>query len=240
MLDNARFRQMCRALARSKGAKVVGGRWRQAGPHGWRLERGLMEGTKRSSVDSLDMASRARRGERTAARLEWARQALSEGEVLEAERLCRQIAAREPDHLCALEMLAHVLWRLGKFESVVRLAGRMLALNPHEPGYLLIRGMAQMALGRYVKARESLESALRASRDPDFVARVVEQLSDLDRLQVRQVQQLREIDATFAGKYADDPEEACSELGFAFSDPNALGGATPMMPPVFGAFHRPS
>lgn len=199
-----------------------------------------MDGTRRSSKNDLDLASRTRRGERTAARVEWARQALSEGDVLEAERLCRRIAAREPDHLCALEMLAHALWRLGKFEAVVRLAGRLLGLNPHEPGYLLIRGMAQMALGRYVQARESLESALSASRDPDFVARVLEQLSDLDRLQVRQVEQLRDLDDEFARKYDADAEGACADLGFAFSDPNALCGATPMMLPAFGAFHRPS
>jgi tetratricopeptide (TPR) repeat protein len=199
-----------------------------------------MSETMRPSQPGWVAASHGRRRERSALRLEWARQALNEGDVLEAVRLCRSILAREADHLCALEMQAHALWRLGRFAQVVRVASRLLALNPHEPGYLLIRGMAHMALGNYAPARESLETALCASLDPDFVTRVWEQLGDLDRLQLRQVEQLRAIDHRFAEAYARDPEAACSALGFAFSDPNALGGARPVLPAAFGAFHRPS
>lgn len=93
---------------------------------------------------------------------------------------CRQVLQSDPDHLGALETMAHALWLGGEYQDVVRTTSRLLQLNPHEPGYRYTRGMAYMSLGELTRAAEDFRRALTQSRDPRFLAQVSSSLDAVE------------------------------------------------------------
>lgn len=85
---------------------------------------------------------------------------------------CQEVLRGDPDHVGALETLAHAQWLAGEFKSVVQTTTRLLSLNPHEPGYRYTRGMARLSQGDLVLASNDFRTALGQSKDPIFLSQV--------------------------------------------------------------------
>lgn len=94
---------------------------------------------------------------------------------------CREVLQSDPDHLGALEMMAHALWLGGRFDEVISTTGRLLRLNPHEPGYRYTRGMAHLSKGNLYKAAEDFRTAMTQSKNPAFLAQVSSALDALEK-----------------------------------------------------------
>lgn len=109
----------------------------------------------------------------------------------------------DSSHLGALELLSRCLWAKQDFAALERVIRRLITLNPYEPGYFGLLGMALRALGRYSEAAEALR------RDPASSTH----LADLEAFQASLVKDLVEHDATFAAMYAKSPEQATKMKG---------------------------
>lgn len=128
-----------------------------------------------------------------------------------ASGLIQNVLSETPDHLGALEVQARLLWKLEDFRALVRTTAKLIALNPFEPGYHGLRGMALRALGLYGEAARSL------SKDPN----AVQQLADLEAFQATLIKDTIKHDAVFAAQYAKDPVKAVAEKGFYFKEREA-------------------
>lgn len=122
---------------------------------------------------------------------------------------CQQIVEADPKHLGALELLSRSLWATQDFAALELTTRKLIALNPYEPGYFGLRGMALRALGRYGEAAHALR------RDPGSA----NQLADLEAFQSSLVKDLIEQDAVFAAEYAKNPARAGSKRGFEYVTP---------------------
>ena len=116
---------------------------------------------------------------------------------------CRQLLEADPTHLGALELIAKCLWAKQDFIALEQATRCLITLNPFEPGYFGLRGMALRALGRFGEAAQALR------RDPDSA----NQLADLEAFQASLVRTLLEQDAVFAAQYAKSPELATKAKG---------------------------
>lgn len=101
--------------------------------------------------------------------------------------------------------MAKCLWAKQDFVALEQATRCLIALNPFEPGYFGLRGMALRALGRYGEATQALR------RDPNSTS----QLADLEAFQSTLVRDLIEHDAVFAAQYAKSPEVAAKDKGLA-------------------------
>lgn len=117
---------------------------------------------------------------------------------------CQQILEVDSNHLGALELMSRSLWASQNFAELELTTRKLIALNPYEPGYFGLRGMALRALGRYGEATQAL------SRDPGSAS----QLADLEAFQASLVRDLLEQDAGFAAEYAKNPTQATLKRGF--------------------------
>ncbi len=79
----------------------------------------------------------------------------------DAEKLCRAILARNPDHANALHLLGLITLRNDGFTQAMDLLDRSLALNPHEPRFYFNRGNIYLAEGRLDEALADYRQALR-------------------------------------------------------------------------------
>ena len=132
-------------------------------------------------------------------------------ELDQASSLVQSVLAETHDHLAALEVQARLLWKQEDFKSLIRTTGKLIALNPFEPGYHGLRGMALRALGMYGEAARSL------ARDPN----ASQQLADLEAFQASLVKETIKHDPVFAAQYAKDPVKAVTEKGFYFKEREA-------------------
>jgi tetratricopeptide (TPR) repeat protein len=92
---------------------------------------------------------------------------LREGNLFEAEQLCRGIIAKKHDFFDALHLLAIVLARLERNEEALANYERALVLRPGHAEALNNRGVALQELGRLEDALSSYDQALTAR--PDYV-----------------------------------------------------------------------
>lgn len=132
----------------------------------------------------------------------------------ECEQASSHVAAvlsETSDNLGALEVQAKIQWKLQDFRALVRTTARLITLNPFEPGYHGLRGMALRALGLYGEAAKELE------RDPN----AAKQLLDLECFQAALIKDTIKHDQVFAAKYAKDPVQALTEKGFYFKEREA-------------------
>jgi len=81
-------------------------------------------------------------------------------QLAEAETLCRQILAREPNHADALFLSGMIAYQQQRYEPAVDLIGKAIAQNRKAPHYHNAMGMAQRALGRSEEAIKSYRRAL--------------------------------------------------------------------------------
>jgi len=88
------------------------------------------------------------------------------GDLANAEKLCREIIAADPNHLRALYALATIAHDRGDFAATEAFAGRVAALNPRIAEVQNLRGLAQAALGRLAEAASSFAAAAALMPDP--------------------------------------------------------------------------
>ena len=136
---------------------------------------------------------------------------LLKNEFEQASELILSVLAESPDHLGALEVQAKLLWKQQDFKALIHTTAKLIALNPFEPGYQSLRGMALRALGQYGEAAKSL------ARDPN----AAQQLRDLEGLQASLIKETIKNDVVFAAQYAKDPIKAVTEKGFYFKERDA-------------------
>jgi hypothetical protein len=133
---------------------------------------------------------------------------LRNSDLLAARESAAIVLASDCHHMGGLEIMAKILWRMEDFVCLERTTNMLIALNPFEPGYHGLRGMALRALGRYGEAAKSL------ARDPN----AADALRDLEGFQANLVRDIIAQDPLFAATYAADPERALTERGFHFEE----------------------
>ena len=136
---------------------------------------------------------------------------LSRNEFEQASSLVDCVLSESSDHLAALEVQARLFWKQQDFRGLVRTTAKLITLNPFEPGYHGLRGMALRALGMYGEAAKALE------RDPN----AAKQLLDLECFQAALIKDTIKHDTVFAAKYAKDPVKALTDKGFYFKEREA-------------------
>ncbi len=102
------------------------------------------------------------------------------GQFAEAERLYRQILARDPAHADSLHLLGVLAYQRGEAQSAIDLIGQAIAINNAVPFFHNNRGLALVALGRIDEAATHYERALALKAD------YVEALSNLGNLRLMQ------------------------------------------------------
>jgi protein O-GlcNAc transferase len=97
--------------------------------------------------------------------LELALQHHQSGRLHEAERIYRQILAREPNHADALHFLGVIAHQMGQYQQAVELIGRAIVLNPSEAIYYNNLGLVLQHLGRSDVAINAYRTAIQFKRD---------------------------------------------------------------------------
>jgi Tfp pilus assembly protein PilF/2-polyprenyl-3-methyl-5-hydroxy-6-metoxy-1,4-benzoquinol methylase len=87
------------------------------------------------------------------------------GQLAEADALCRRILAIDPQHAGSLHMLGAIALHVGRPDVAVGWLQRAIAANPHDAGAQNEMGLALQALGRLEEAAAHFRRA--ASLEPD-------------------------------------------------------------------------
>jgi tetratricopeptide (TPR) repeat protein len=87
--------------------------------------------------------------------IELARQRQQAGDSAGAEKIYREILARQPGHPQALHRLATVLGQRGKFDEALELAGRAVRIKPDDPNAHKTRAAVLASMGRFDDAIKS-------------------------------------------------------------------------------------
>jgi tetratricopeptide (TPR) repeat protein len=155
---------------------------------------------------------------------------LKKTEYALAKGQLQSVLVSDPNHVGALEVLARCLWKSEDFVGLESVTTRLTELNPFEPGYHSLRGMALRALGRYGEAARAL------ARDPQASA----QLLDLEAFQATLVKDLISSDPLFAASYSRNPEKALEERGFHFVQQESALAWVAANTPTVRTYSRPS
>lgn len=138
-----------------------------------------------------------------------AEMALRAGHSEFAIRLAGQVLEFDESNIGALETLAKAQWQENRYQDLLGTLGRLIRLNPYEPGYHALKGATLQCLGRY---GDSIRSYLRGGDNPG--AR--ESAEELRAWQADLVENLLREDHVFKVHYMRNPEEACRARGFEF------------------------
>lgn len=133
-----------------------------------------------------------------------------------AARLAQRLLRKDPGHLCALEYLLEAQWHLGQLERVVSTATRLIAINPMEPCYYLLKGAALFSLNRPGVAMPCLRRALQLAQ-PGPLRAHVEQYAEL--INVWQGVILAELigdNPALRAEFRRAPEATCQRFGLDF------------------------
>src|SRR5262249_52993083 len=87
------------------------------------------------------------------------------GFLPEAEALCREILAVDPDHADSLHLIGHLALRGGRPDRAVEWTGRAVAIDDGVVAYHEDLGLALHALGRSEEAVAELQRAVRLAPD---------------------------------------------------------------------------
>ena len=129
---------------------------------------------------------------------------LREGDAPRARALARRVLARDAESLGALELLGKAALKLGEPQEAAWAASRLLAINPYDPGYHSLRGLALQSQGLFAPGGRAL------GRDPK--ARLA--LGALEADQETLVADLARTDPRFARRLAAAPTRTLREEGF--------------------------
>lgn len=135
----------------------------------------------------------------------------------QAISICSVLLRKDGTNLFALEALSRALWQAGRFGEVVEAGIRMRTLNPRDPGYGYVVGLAQQALGNYGEAARSMIQAMAVCSNPALAEKIEAAIAELDDLQRYCVQRLLSSNDHFRANFAEDSVAACREHGIAFS-----------------------
>jgi tetratricopeptide (TPR) repeat protein len=138
-----------------------------------------------------------------------AEMALRLGRPDEAILIAADVLKADDCNLGALETMAKAQWQVNRYSDLLNTLGRLIRINPYEPGYHALRGAALQCLGRY---GDSIRAYLRGGDNPG--AR--ESAEELRSWQAQLVKSLLENDPVFKAHYTRNPEEACRARGFEF------------------------
>ena len=94
------------------------------------------------------------------ARFETAITLHQEGQLIEAEALCRELLQFDQNHFDLLQLLATIALQRNDFITALALLDQVLAIDPHHPGLLIQRGLALTELKRYEEALTSYDKAI--------------------------------------------------------------------------------
>jgi tetratricopeptide (TPR) repeat protein len=124
---------------------------------------------------------------------------------------------KEPSHLCVLEYLLEAEWRLGRFERVVTTATQLIAINPKEPCYHLLKGVALFSLNRPGAAMPSLRRALQLAQ-PGPLQTHIEHYTELTNAwQGVILAELMERNPALRAEFERAPEATCLRVGLDFA-----------------------
>lgn len=139
------------------------------------------------------------------------------GHIAPALRIATRLLSRDPKHVPALELVARCHWSDDDYTQVLRVASRLIRLNPGEPGYRIMQAMAYQAMGHFALAVRTLKQCQEETTRPDALARVRRMLDHLDDAQAQALSNLRRWNSNFAKQYDRNPGSACAEFGLEFS-----------------------
>ena len=91
-----------------------------------------------------------------------AEQLYQAGRLAEADALCRQILAQQPNNAEALHQLGQAAYQMGNHEFALDVIRKAIALRPDRPGYYNDLGNVQVALGQNAEGIESYRTVIRA------------------------------------------------------------------------------
>lgn len=159
-------------------------------------------------------------GAATASQMRDASEFYRRGRLPEAERVCRAILAREPDHFEARRLLGVTLYWSGEFEAAQHELAQALTIDPASVDTYLDRGQALRSLSRYEESLACAEQAV--ALRPDFAQALYSRgvaLMDLQRSE--------EALAGFDAVLAIDPNhaEAINDRGITLGGMNRLDEA---------------
>lgn len=109
----------------------------------------------------------------TNSELEIARTHVRQGNLADAERVYRQLAATQPDQVEALRFLANAALSRGEPGEAVAMLSRAAQANRNDTGVLLELGVAYRSARRMDEARSVFERALESSQDRSTTARLL-------------------------------------------------------------------
>lgn len=139
--------------------------------------------------------------------LEIARTFVRQGNLAEAERIYRQVAAAQPDQVEALRFLANAALSRGAPGDAVAILSRAAQANRNDIWVLLELGVAYRSAQRMDEARSVFESALESSQGRNTTARLLlANVCELDgRPEMALLQYFRAIlDAQANGQWLND------------------------------------
>ena len=142
---------------------------------------------------------------------------LASGRPGGAIELAQRMLKDDPHHVGALEILAKAQWQIVKCEDLLGTLGRLIELNPYEPGYHSLQAAAYQSLGLCGQAVKSYLRAvdLGMPKSEEMVA----MLEDLRAWQGSLVAGLIREDPVFRAAYEQNPALACASRGFDFAIP---------------------
>jgi hypothetical protein len=140
---------------------------------------------------------------------------LASGNPGGAMRHARAVLSVDGDHVGALETLAKAQWQTSSCDELLITLGRLIELNPYEPGYQVLLAGAFQSLGL---CGEAVKAYLRAidlgvpkSEEMDAM------IEELRAWQSSLVAQMMATDVVFRAAYDQDPVKACADRGFDFA-----------------------
>lgn len=133
------------------------------------------------------------------------------GPIHELELIVREF----PNHLCALELLAQGLWKLGNLDRLLQVLDQMIGLNPLDPNTHAIKGSAQQLMGDFGGACRSFMEAMNLKKSPD--ATLAALLAEAQSRQDEMVTRKADSDVIFRRLLHTNPAAAYESLGFAYN-----------------------
>ena len=165
------------------------------------------------------MGTEMQRSARDIAAADRAQRLLQAGRHADALRVAQDVLSQDPQQIGALETMAKALWHLGRFEELVRTLRRLVVLNPYEPGYHSLLGTVYQSMGQCGEAVEAFSRCATGNGTEGEMAR--ESIAALQEWQGGLVAELLTSDPVFRAHYAQNPDLACRQRGFAFSERNS-------------------
>ena len=137
---------------------------------------------------------------------------LQRGESEAAVRIAKRLLRGDRRNLAAHELLARALWNLHRYEDVVAATRRLILLDPYNPGYRSLQGVALQCLGKFGMAVRAFAEAARLEPKERQSSDAV--IAELRARQSAIIADLLAEDAGFAARYARNPRAACESRGF--------------------------